>query len=75
MARQGNSTRMDGEVARIVRTKGFFFIKGEDNRQFFAHHTSLTNRGFDSLLEGQKVTFDEAPDRGKGPRADSVTVA
>lgn len=52
--------------------KGFGFITTEAGTDLFFHQSNVTAAGgFDSLREGQKVTFTEG--RGpKGPRAENV---
>jgi len=61
----------EGKIKRLT-DKGFGFIetgRGED--MFF--HSSNVDGDYDSLREGQKVTFTEG--RGpKGPRAENVKV-
>lgn len=52
--------REQGTIARIM-DKGYGFIsrEGEDKDVFF-HANELTNADFNSLKEGDKVTFDLA---------------
>lgn len=66
MAQQEN-----GRVQRLVRDKGFGFIKAEDGRELFFHRSGVDGGDFDALNEGHKVTFVEEPS-AKGPRAGSV---
>lgn len=65
---------MQGTIGRLVRDRGFGFIKGEDGAELFFHATALTgSTAFDSLTEGQAVTYDTEPDtRGRGERAVNV---
>lgn len=68
---------MNGTVIRLVkdgegRSKGFGFIKGEDEVERFFHHSET--RDFNKLREGQKVQF-ESIDGQKGPRAVNVARA
>lgn len=61
----------EGTIKKLVADKGFGFIQGEKGDIFF-HHSVVADGGFDSLQEGQHVTYTEG--RGpKGPRADEVT--
>lgn len=62
---------MNGTVARLLRDKGFGFIRGEDGTERFFHRSAVAN--FDNLREGQSVRFDEE-DSSKGPRATNVTL-
>ncbi|MBX3415082.1 MAG: cold shock domain-containing protein [Pirellulales bacterium] len=61
----------EGTIKKLIADKGFGFIKG-DNGELFFHHSSVQGGTFETLREGQKVTYTEG--RGpKGPRAESVT--
>jgi len=47
-----------GKITRLVRDRGFGFIKPDDsNQDVFFHTTSLTGGIFDDLQEGQTVEF------------------
>jgi CspA family cold shock protein len=47
-----------GKIARIVRDRGFGFIKSsESNEDVFFHTTALVGGVFDDLKEGQDVEF------------------
>jgi CspA family cold shock protein len=59
-----------GIIKRVVNDKGFGFIKGDDGREYFFHRSG-TSAMFESLREGQDVTFEEEPS-AKGPRATDV---
>lgn len=62
---------MQGTIKRIIRDRGFGFIRTADGQEVFFHRTSLQNLDFESLKEGQAVDFEM--ERGdKGPRAVSV---
>ena len=64
-------TRMSsGTIKRLVRDRGFGFIRDEGGQEWFFHRTSVQG-SFDSLNEGQRVSFDEEPS-AKGPRAGNV---
>jgi CspA family cold shock protein len=61
----------EGTIKKLIADKGFGFIQGEKGELFF-HHSAVENAQFDTLQEGQRVTYTEG--RGpKGPRADAVT--
>jgi cold shock protein len=63
----------EGTIKKLISDKGFGFIQGEKGELFF-HHSAVEGGQFDSLQEGQRVTYTEG--RGpKGPRADAVTPA
>lgn len=60
----------EGTIKKLIADKGFGFIQGEKGELFF-HHSAVENGQFDTLQEGQHVTYTEG--RGpKGPRADAV---
>lgn len=51
--------------------KGFGFIKTEAGTDLFFHSSNVEGSGYESLREGQKVSYTEG--RGpKGPRAENV---
>ena len=63
----------EGTIKRITE-KGFGFIETGDEKDMFFHSSNVEGDGFDSLREGQRVTFNvgEGP---KGPRAENVRTA
>ena len=66
-----------GTIVRLVRDRGFGFIRTEDGSEIFFHATGVTGGAvYDSLSEGQTVTFDvEQDERGRGQRAVNVRLA
>jgi CspA family cold shock protein len=65
---------MQGTIKRLVRDRGFGFIRSTEAQEVFFHRTSLQNLNFDSLREGDKVEF-EVQQGEKGPRAVNVRTA
>ncbi len=64
---------MKGTIARVT-DRGFGFITPEDgSKDVFFHANSVNGAGFDSVHEGDAVTFD-LEDGPKGPSAANVTV-
>ena len=67
---------MTGIVKKIVEDRGFGFIKADNGKDVFFHHSVCDNNCFDNLKEGDKVEYtlaDKIPDdKKKGPRAASV---
>jgi CspA family cold shock protein len=62
----------EGIIARLT-DKGFGFIKVEGrDKDLFFHSNELVGVSFDSLQEGDKVTFEVA-DSPKGPNAVKVS--
>jgi len=64
---------MQGTIVRIMTDKGFGFIRGEDNIDYFFHRSALKNVSLEMLQIGQEVTFEEV-DGPKGLRAEDVFV-
>ena len=62
-----------GTIKRLTE-KGFGFIAAADGTEYFFHRSSCTSTPFDSLREGDNVTFTigQGP---KGPRAENVRPA
>ena len=60
----------NGTIKRLVRVRGFGFIKDQCGQEWFFHRRSVSG-SFDQLNEGQRVSFDEEPSQ-KGPRAGNI---
>ena len=60
-----------GTVKRLVGEKGFGFVQTANGQEYFFHQSACTAGAFDSLREGQSVTFDVG-EGAKGPRAENV---
>ena len=65
------SNSMNGTIKRLVSEKGFGFILAGDGNEYFFHQSACTQTPFDSLREGQAVTFDQGQGP-KGPRGENV---
>lgn len=67
---------MKGTIKRLIKDRGFGFIRAEDGRKIFFHRTAIKDPNFESLMEGQFVEFDvEKISKGseaRGPRAVNV---
>ncbi len=62
---------MQGTIKRVIRDRGFGFIRGADGQEIFFHRSGLQGLNFDTLKEGDAVEFEV--ERGdKGPRAVNV---
>ena len=68
---------MQGSIVRLVRDRGFGFIKAENGSEVFFHATGVTGTTpYDHLNEGQTVTYEKEQDsRGRGERAVNVQAA
>jgi CspA family cold shock protein len=62
---------MNGTIKRLVSEKGFGFVEAEGGAEYFFHQSACVTTPFDSLREGQAVTFDTGQGP-KGPRAENV---
>jgi cold shock protein len=64
-----------GPIVRLVRDRGFGFVRAEDGAEIFFHHSTLPSGVFDTLSEGQQLEFDVENDtRGRGQRAGNVRI-
>lgn len=64
-----------GTIKRLVADRGFGFIRGDaGNEEYFFHRSAVRLGTFESLREGQAVTF-EVRAAEKGPRAEDVRMA
>ena len=62
---------MQGTIKRVIRDRGFGFIRSSDGQEVFFHRSSLQQMDFDGLKEGDTVEFEV--ERGeKGLRATNV---
>jgi len=69
------TTMARGTVSRLVRDRGFGFIRVDDGKEIFFHHSTLPGGVFDALTEGQTLEFDVENDpRGRGERATNIQV-
>jgi len=62
----------EGKVKWFNESKGFGFIEPEGSGQdVFVHYSSISDNGFKTLREGDKVSF-EVSQGSKGPQASNV---
>lgn len=59
-----------GAIKRLVRDRGFGFIRDDGGQEWFFHRSAVDG-SFDDLNEEQRVSFEEEPS-AKGPRASNV---
>ena len=60
-----------GTIKRLVRDRGFGFIRDEGGQEWFFHRSSVRGAVFELLREGQRVEFTPEESQ-KGPRAGDV---
>jgi CspA family cold shock protein len=60
-----------GKIKKMVRDRGFGFIRGDDGKEVFFHRSGLNAADYDSLSEGDNVEYvvQEGP---RGARAENV---
>ena len=63
-----------GTIAKVVRDRGFGFIRGNDGKDVFFHRSGVVGMTFEDLEEGTVVDF-EVQKTDKGLRAGNVRVA
>jgi len=65
---------MEGTVKWFNASKGYGFIQGSDETDYFAHFQEIQVEGYKTLKEGQSVTF-EVGEGDKGPVAKNIQEA
>ena len=62
-----------GRIKKVMKDRGFGFISTNEGKEVFFHRSECRQIEFDSLEQGQEVTFDLMSDP-KGPRARNLAV-
>jgi len=66
---------MTGQIVRLVRERGFGFIRSENGQDVFFHRTELQEASFDALRGDEQVEYDMGTDSRTGrERAVNVRV-
>jgi CspA family cold shock protein len=60
-----------GKVKWFDNKLGFGFIAGESGQDIFVHHSSIVGKGYRTLLQGERVSF-EVVTSDKGLKAQNV---
>ncbi len=63
---------MKGKVKWFNAEKGYGFIIGEDNNDYFVHYSQIQGEGYKTLDQDQLVSF-EVVEGTKGLNASNVT--
>ncbi len=63
--------KVKGKIKKLVRDRGFGFVRGDDGKEVFFHRSGLGATDYDSLSEGDVVEYvvQEGP---RGARAENV---
>ena len=63
--------KVKGKIKKLVRDRGFGFVRGDDGKEVFFHRSGLGATDYDSLSEGDAVEYvvQEGP---RGARAENV---
>lgn len=64
---------MKGTVKWFNAKKGYGFITGEDDKEYFVHFKSINSEGYKTLSEKQCVTFTPS-NNDRGAEATEVSV-
>lgn len=66
-----NGPKSKGKIKKMVRDRGFGFIRGDDGKEVFFHRSGLNAGDYDGLSEGDYVEYvvQEGP---RGARAEHV---
>ena len=67
-----NEEMAEGTIKRIT-DKGFGFISDGSDKDMFFHCSAVEGNAFESLQEGQRVSYDVG-NGPKGPHAENVRV-
>jgi len=69
--KQQSASRISGTISKFITDKGFGFIVGEDQQEYFFHRTALRGVAESDIGAGMAVSF--IPSKGpKGSRAEDV---
>jgi cold shock protein len=70
-ARAPQGPKAKGRIKKMVRDRGFGFIRGDDGKEVFFHRSGLNGADYDALSEGDAVEYviQEGP---RGARAEHV---
>jgi cold shock CspA family protein len=61
-----------GEIVNIVEDRGYFFVRGDNGVEYFAHKSALYLIRWEDVVQGMRVEFEPDGDHPKGPRTEHV---
>ncbi len=65
-----------GTIKKLIGDRGFGFIAQEDGSEIFFHRSQVLGNGFDSLREGQAVSYEKGMDpRRNKEQAEKIAAA
>ncbi len=62
---------VEGKVKWFNKDKGYGFITKNDGQDIFVHYSALKGKGYRTLEEGERVSFDVV-EGDKGLKAENV---
>lgn len=65
---------MQGQVKWFNTQKGYGFIIGEDEKDYFVHYSQIQMKGFKVLSEGDIVSFEAEIDKDNNSRVQAINV-
>lgn len=65
---------MQGQVKWFNTQKGYGFIIGEDEKDYFVHYSQIQMKGFKVLSEGDIVSFEVEIDKDNNSRVQAINV-
>jgi len=63
---------MQGYVKWFDIARGYGFLTGQDNQDYFAHYSAIEGRGYKSLTKGEEVGFEIEKDEQGRYRAANI---
>lgn len=70
-SRAPTGPKQKGKIKKMVRERGFGFIRGDDGKEVFFHRSGLNASDYDLLSEGDTVEY-QVSEGARGPRAENV---
>lgn len=65
---------MQGQVKWFDAQKGYGFIIGEDEKDYFVHYTQIQMEGFKTLSEGDIVSFEVEIDKDNNSHVQAINI-
>ena len=68
VARAPSGPKVQGKIKKLVRERGFGFVRGDDGKEVFFHRSGLGSTDYDALSEGDTVEYVGAGGSARRPR-------